>query len=199
LAIAILLASLTMARAQSPEPYNHQLLKRARSGDAVSQPTIAEDFLHGRGVPKDNAQALKWFRSSAAKLAFDVKDRKGVGCGYFSQAAGKGYGLARVEVAGCFRDGCLSGSKCEREAKAAVWYSKAAKSGNVLAEYALGDLYLDGQGVGTDRVLALHWYQVAAQSGNPAATHAVAILKAGHAHGSGRQLYSVSHALGREI
>lgn len=206
-----------MARAQSPEPYNHQLLKRARSGDAVSQPTIAEDFLHGRGVPKDNAQGLKWFRSSAdqgdpealyglgvlygggAKLAFDVKDRKGVGCGYFSQAAGKGYGLARVEVAGCFRDGCLSGSKCEREAKAAVWYSKAAKSGNVLAEYALGDLYLDGQGVGTDRVLALHWYQVAAQSGNPAATHAVAILKAGHAHGSGRQLYSVSHALGREI
>jgi TPR repeat protein len=191
-----------MAQAQSPEPYNDQLLKRARSGDAVSQRTVAEDFLHGRGVPQDNAQALKWFRSSAdqgdpealyglgvlygggAKLEFDVKDRKGVGCGYFSQAAGKGYGPAFVEVAGCFRDGRLSSSKSEREVKAAVWYSKAAKSGNVFAEYTLGDLYLHGQGVGKDRVLALDRYQVAAQSGNPAAIHAVAMLKAGNGHGS---------------
>lgn len=68
--------------------------------------------------------------------------------------------------------------------KAAGWDSKAAKSGNVFAEYMLGDPYLHRQGVGKDRVLTLDWHQVGAQSGYPAAIHAVAMLKAGNAHGS---------------
>lgn len=137
-AIAILLASLRVAQAWSPGDRPIQLLKLARSGDAVFERTIAEDFLHGPDVRKENAQALEWFRPArdqddpealnglgaldggGAKLRFDVKDRKGLGCGYFSQAAGKGYGPALVEVAGCFRDGRLSGRQSERKTKAAV-------------------------------------------------------------------------------
>jgi TPR repeat protein len=42
------------------------------------------------------------------------------------------------------------------------WYRKAAEQGDTLAQDALGDLYLNGQGVPRDYAEAYFWYDLAA-------------------------------------
>ena len=51
-------------------------------------------------------------------------------------------------------------------AKAAEWYRKAADQGIVEAEYNLGVLYSNGQGVPKDQTEATHWFLKAVQQGD---------------------------------
>ena len=48
---------------------------------------------------------------------------------------------------------------------AAMWYRKAAKRGNVDAQFALGSCYLFGNGVAEDYKKAVKWYRKAAEQG----------------------------------
>lgn len=52
---------------------------------------------------------------------------------------------------------------------AALWYRRAAEQGHMGAQYALGRLYRDGEGVDVDYVLAVEWYGRAADQGSPRA------------------------------
>jgi len=54
----------------------------------------------------------------------------------------------------------------EDYAKAVPWYHKAAKQGNVDAQYNLGWLYSKGEGVPLDYAEAVIWYRMAAENGN---------------------------------
>lgn len=46
------------------------------------------------------------------------------------------------------------------------WYTKAADKGNVLAQYKLGEMYYNGEGVIHDYAKAVEWYEKAAEQGN---------------------------------
>jgi TPR repeat protein len=48
---------------------------------------------------------------------------------------------------------------------AAKWYQKAAEQGNVAAEYELGVIYTNGEGVAQDYAEAVRWYRKAANQG----------------------------------
>ncbi len=54
-------------------------------------------------------------------------------------------------------------------AKAADWYTKAAKQGVALAQNNLGWMYHEGRGVARDDVRAYMWLNAASANGNKAA------------------------------
>ena len=66
-------------------------------------------------------------------------------------------------------------------AKAVYWFQKAAVQGNADAEYNLGVLYDDGQGVPLDYAKAVYWYRKAAAQGL-----AVAESNLGRFYGTGQ-------------
>jgi TPR repeat protein len=55
--------------------------------------------------------------------------------------------------------------------QAAAWYRQAAERGHALAQYRLGLMYANGQGVPHDAAEALTWIRRAAEGGAAAAQH----------------------------
>ena len=49
------------------------------------------------------------------------------------------------------------------------WYNKSAEQGNANAQYALGWMYENGEGVVKDLAMAFRWYKRAAERNHPAA------------------------------
>lgn len=49
------------------------------------------------------------------------------------------------------------------------WYTKSADAGFASAQYNLGSLYAQGDGVAKDFSMAAHWYQRAVKFGHPKA------------------------------
>jgi len=98
-------------------------------------------YAHGKGVKRDYAQALIWYRKAAeqghASAQFNL------GCAY-------------AEGLGVKRD----------YAQAMDWFGKAAKQGLADAQCTVGWLYANGQGVETDDVEAFNWYFKAAGNGS---------------------------------
>lgn len=50
--------------------------------------------------------------------------------------------------------------------EAVIEYTKAANEGYMMSQAALGDIYLDGIGVGVDKQLALKWFKMAGNQGD---------------------------------
>ena len=61
--------------------------------------------------------------------------------------------------------------------KGAVWLRKGADAGNALAQYALGKLYRDGDGVTKDKEKAAEWFGKAADQGHKEAKMDLELLK----------------------
>jgi len=51
-------------------------------------------------------------------------------------------------------------------AEAARWYRKAAEQGHADAQYNLGVMYENGQGVRQDHAESVRWYRKAAEQGH---------------------------------
>jgi uncharacterized protein len=95
-------------------------------------------YREGRGVPKDVAEAEKWYR----RLADEQGD------------ASTQYFLGYLYEQG---DGWL-----QNYAEAVKWYRRAAEQGDVMAQVALGKMYAIGKGVTQDDVGAHMWFNLAA-------------------------------------
>ena len=113
----------------------------AESGDAEAQVLLGAFYTWGQGVPKDNAEAVKWYRKAAEQGDAEAQFR--LGAMYFS-----GVGLE------------------QDYAEALNWLRRAADQGNAGAEGLLGATYLKGQGVKRDYAEALNWFRKAAEQGN---------------------------------
>ena len=97
-------------------------------------------YARGRGVPKDHAEALKWFRMAAeqghAKAQFNL-------------------GVMYARGRGVPKDG----------AEAVKWYRMAAEQGDARGQYNLGIKYARGRGAPKDDLRAYAWYNLAAEQG----------------------------------
>ena len=60
--------------------------------------------------------------------------------------------------------------------KTAAWFYRAAKQGDVPAQYALGRLYDLGQGVPLDYARAAYWWRKAAKGGDTGAQNDLGVL-----------------------
>jgi hypothetical protein len=94
-------------------------------------------YQEGKGVPKDEVEAVKWYRKAADQGYYGAKANLG-----FMYAEGRGVPKDEVE--------------------AVKWYRKAADQGHAGAQYKLGFMYQEGKGVPKDEVEGYAWLNVSA-------------------------------------
>ena len=101
-------------------------------------------YSEGRGVLKDDAEAVKWYRLAAEQGFAAAQNNLGV-----TYANGEGVP--------------------QDDAEAVRWYRLAAGQGHANAQGALGAMYALGRGVLKDSVRAHMWLNIAGANGDEAA------------------------------
>jgi hypothetical protein len=136
--------------------------------DAGATPTILRLFQHPKRPPRGLSA---WDRA----LLYSVYNTKQSSVLQVSDM--EGTMLARIEHQRNFDDTSSYSSSSasplwtnlvmpQRGANAIDWYRTAAEQGNSDAQYALGVMYADGQGVPQNYTQAVEWYRKAAERGN---------------------------------
>ena len=117
-------------------------LPLAKLGNARAQFSLGTLFANGKGVLKDEPEAVRLYRL----------------------AAGQGYDPAEDALARMY----LAGRGVAKDdAEAAKWFRIAADHGNANSQAGLGFMYDSGRGVPQDDAEAVKWYRMAAEQGNP--------------------------------
>ena len=124
-----------------------RVLQLAEAGDAKAQLQLAGFYRSGRGVPRDDQAAIRWYRA----------------------AAEKGFAEAQFELGKVFDTG-VGGPRDPFEA--VRWYRLAAQQGLGRAQYNLGSMHGNGEGVPVDYVKAYMWFSISEASLPPAAREA---------------------------
>ena len=162
---------------ENPRAYARWVMHAAQLGDADAQATLAQLLLDGRGVQKDEALALSWFRIAARQrhpMAINMIGRcleNGWGCAtdlvdaaeHYRQAADLGLDW------GLYNYGQLltGGRGVARDLGAAyALFEQAADKGHAKSMNLLGRFHHEGVVVPKDVRLAKAWYQRAAQAGD---------------------------------
>lgn len=126
-----------------------ETLAEAEAGNPVAQFNLALAYQSGDGVEQDKDQAEAWYQ----------------------QAVELGYAPAMINLA------YLAGQRGDQPA-AMQLYLRAAEQGELIAQLAVAERYLDGIGTAPDPARSAHWYQLAADQGDPAAQFSLANLYA---------------------
>ena len=118
-----------------------EIVLAAEQGFARAQYNLGICYHDGKGVPRDEVEAVKWYR----------------------KAAEQGFAAAQFNLGICH----FNGEGVAKDSVQAVsWYRKAAEQGVAEAQSSLGFCYIYGEGVAKDDVQAVSWYRKAADQGN---------------------------------
>ena len=123
------------------KPDIEALTAKAEAGDTEAQTNLGWMYDNGEGVPKNDGEAVKWYRK-AAELGYAIAQHNLA----FMYAMGKGVAQDDVE--------------------AVKWYRKAAGQGFAEGQRNLGLMYYKGEGVSKDYGEALKWFRKAADQGH---------------------------------
>jgi TPR repeat protein len=130
----------------------------AEQGNPRAQANLGYMYDNGEGVPKDNTEAMKWYRKAADQ---------------FRKAADEGNADGQYHL-GVMYD---YGQGVPKDyAEAAKWFRKAADQGDADAQNALGYMYANGQGVPQNYTYAMNWFRAAADQGNADGQNGVGAL-----------------------
>ena len=154
-----------------------QLRPLAEQGDARAQSILGLSYLHGRGVPQDDLEAVNWFR-----LAADQDDAP----------AQFNLGVLFAEGRGVPQD----------YAEAVRWYRLAAERGHAQAQYNLALAYATGEGVSQDYISAHMWFNLAAAHfpASEVRNHELAVRNRGFvANKMTREQIAEAQSLAREL
>jgi len=116
------------------------IVERAQKGEASAQFDLGVMYANGIDVPKDNSEAMKWYR----------------------KAAEQGFALAQACLGLMYGNG---DGVAKDSTEAVKWYRKAAEQGFAVAQFGLGFAYANGDGVAKDSIEAAKWYRKAAEQG----------------------------------
>ncbi len=119
-----------------------QWLPLAERGHVLAQYDVALMFDNGQGVPRNDAEALRWYGEAADSGHAGAQNNLGL-----MYAAGQG--VARDD------------------ATAVAWWRKAAQQGYANAQRNLAVMYANGWGTPTDHVQAHLWFDLAAMKYPP--------------------------------
>jgi TPR repeat protein len=146
----------------------------AEQGDARAQNAIGRRYDEGQGVPQDYVEAVRWYRMAAEQD--DAYGENNLGVMYYQghgvpqdyvqamkwcrKALAQGNDLARwnIDLLGD-NSGVLKADPELRQS-----YRDAADKGDPDAQYAIGLMYLEGQGEPQDYVQAHTWLNLAASA-----------------------------------
>jgi len=136
-------------------------------GDAFAQNNLGFMYASGRGVPRDDVQAVFWYRKAAEQEQGNL-------------VAWMNLGLMYEQGRGVPKD----------DAQASEWYRKAVESYRKAWErvkpnqdfavallYDLGSRYEEGRSVPKDSAQAIVWYRKAAEQGNTLAKEKLRALE----------------------
>ena len=147
-----------------------EYLEAAEKGDANAQYSLGNCYEYGKGVPKNEVEAAKWYRKAVeqgheqAKKALDMlinfnpsleQKKKTNGEDAVTQySLGEQYEIDQ---------NMTEAFKC---------YRKAAEQGMAPAQYKVGTFYENGEVVAKDEAEALKWYRKAEEKNNDQARQA---------------------------
>ncbi len=146
--IPALLLAVAPVRADDTQVVN-DLLAKAAGGDVAAQAALAVRYRDGKGVAKDDAEAMKWAHRAADAGNADAQDF--VGFAY------------------------LRGAVVKRNPTVAFGYFKAAAEKSAAAAFNLGQCYFGAQGTEQDIPKALEWWKKAAERGHGRAASTAAM------------------------
>ena len=138
--LCILLAAFLMSHDLLSADEITELQARAKGGDAKSQIDLAIRLRDGKGIAKDDAEAMQWAHKSADAGNADAMDF--VGFAY------------------------LRGAVVKRNPAIAIAYFKTAANDSAQAAFNLGQCYFGAQGTEQDCAQALEGWKKAAEMGN---------------------------------
>ena len=144
---------------------------RSELGDPSDYLKLAWLYENGTGVSQNDSEALEWYRKAAEKGNADAQIE--LGKRYFE---GRGVSTNEDEAVKWYTKAAENGNTDaqlvlgdryfveQKYSTAAEWYRKAADkdNGNVRAQYQLGLMYSQGQGVERNYAEAADWYRKAA-------------------------------------
>jgi len=129
-----------------------RLRMQAERGHVEAQFELAQAYDHGRDVPKDKTEAVRWYRLAATQ-----------GDAFAQNALGDNY----WEGTGVPKD----------DAQATRWWHLAATQGFAPAQHSLGKILSGGgQGVRTDKTQAYMWLTLSAAQGDEEASRQGTLL-----------------------
>jgi len=153
------------------------LQRIAEQGNANAQFTLGQKYEQGDGVPKNDQQAIKWYRKAAEQDDCDAQfslarlyeeGTKTIPQSYqqaitwYKKAAEQGDPEAMQRIAHVYE-------KMDDAQNAIYWYEQIRYERRITrnldeatAQHHLGNLYEHGQVVAKDYAQAIHWYQKAA-------------------------------------
>ena len=155
----------------------------ANQGHAESQADLGSLYDLGRGTPRDDIEAVKWYRlaadqgSARAQFSLASKYISGQGVPRDNAEAKKWarFSAEQGDTSGQMLLGWmyLSGKFGPKDSnKARPWYEAAAKSGNAQAQWRLGILFASQN----DYKSAVSWYEKSAKQGYGPALYRLAFL-----------------------
>lgn len=165
-------------------------IEMARSGDARAQHDLGLLYLAGRYVPKDEAEAARWFEKAAvqglapAQFNLGVLYQTGQGVEqnlplaffWFQSAAEQNEPRAQHNLAAAYAEGRGVARNYDQ---AIDWFTKAANAGLARSQYSLARLYETGTPEHLpDIAKARYWYEKAAAQGDADAAERLAALNA---------------------
>ena len=153
-----------------------ELLPYAKQGNAGAQYTLGVMYENGDGVPRDDVEAVKWYRKAAEQEFAEAQHNLGVayrdGLGvpkndaeavkWYRKAAEQGLVQAQFSLGSMYANGR---GVPKNDAETVKWISKAAEQGHVTAQYNFGFMYANGKGVPEDYVKAHMWWSLAKAQG----------------------------------
>lgn len=149
----------------------------AEGGDMAAQFQAGIVYRTGRGVPRDDAEAARWYLLAArqghpgAQFNLGLMYLSGEGVAksdteaaqWMRKAAEQGHAAAQFNLGAFY----TRGQGVDKSASDAEhWTRKAAEQGLAAAQVALGDMYDEGRGVPADGALSAAWYRKAAEQGD---------------------------------
>lgn len=164
----------TAASASFAESFRRATTKHA---SGVDMHNVGACYEQGVGVPKNDKEAVRWFRAAADAgfmranfcLGNCYADGRGVTQDHaesvrlFQLAAQAGDVDAQYALACCYS---MERSAWRNGTTAAMWLRKAAEAGHAEAQFALATTYLSLDGGATDTVSAALWLRKAAAQGH---------------------------------
>src|SRR5438552_1017960 len=133
LASSVAVVQLAAQQTKADQKPIREVKAKAEAGDAESQVELGLRYDKGEGVPKDQVEAVKWYRKAAEQNHAEAQYNLGVCYAW-------GVGVAKDQV------------------EAVKWLRKAAEQNDAKAQFAFGVCYANGTGVAKDYVEAVKWY-----------------------------------------
>ena len=180
----------------------------AEGDHAEAQFYLGTMYASGKGVPQNDAEAVKWYLAAAEQGHADAQDRlriiqdrlriidaaqKAFQAGVEAYARGdftvaqrewgllaeQGYAEAQFRLGFLYEFGK---GVPQNDAEAVNWYRKAAEQGHDNAQFSLGVMYEFGKGVPQHNTEAVKWYRQAAEQDLAIAQVALGLM---YDHGKG--------------